>query len=91
MKLKLSCTEEENLCKALKDAYRDYESLKRMVYIQLNRKNLDDIASNKKLDDVVFNLIVWARQEDSLLDLIWGAYERNPRNSAIQNISISGF
>ena len=87
MKLKLSCTEEENLCKALKDAYRDYESLKRMVYYQLNRKNLDHIASNKKLDDVVFNLIVWARQEDSLLDLIWGAYERNPRNSAIQNIT----
>ncbi|MCL2924832.1 MAG: effector-associated domain EAD1-containing protein [Trichodesmium sp. MAG_R04] len=87
MKLKLSCTEEENLCQAFKDAYRDYESLKRMVYFELNRKNLDDIASNKKLDDVVFNLIVWARQEDSLLDLIWGAYERNPRNSAIQNIT----
>ena len=84
--MKLSNLEFENLLKALLDAYRNYDKLKLMVRMKLGEK-LELLSKESDLEIVVFHVIEWAESQDKILDLILGAYEKNPDNSEMKKIT----
>ena len=84
--MKLSGLETENLSEALQDGYPSYEKLKIMVRFKLG-KNLAEISPKIELETVIFELIEWAESNNTTLDLVWGANERNPGNSKIKKIT----
>ena len=84
--MKLSRSEINVLFKALQDGYRNYDDLKIMVRLKLG-ENLAEIVGKSPLDNVIFALIEWAESKDKLLDLVWGANERNPDNDQIKKVS----
>ncbi len=84
--MKLSNSETEKFFEALLDAYPNYNQLKIMVKFKLG-ENLENLSENTDNQTVVFNLIEWAEKTDKLLNLILGAYERNPGNSKINEFT----
>lgn len=79
----LSGSQYEKLHQAIKSAYPAHTKLKRMVRIQLEA-NLDAIAGEGKLDDVVTHLIDWAEAEGKTESLIIGAYSANQGNPKLK-------
>ena len=84
--MKLSTSEINVLFKALQDGYRNYDDLKIMVRLKLG-ENLAEIVGDDPLDNVIFALIEWVESRDRILDLVWGANERNPDNDQIKEVS----
>lgn len=84
--MKLSQPEINDLFEALLDGYRNYDSLKIMVRFKLGI-NLAEIVQETNLETVIFELIEWAESRNRLLDLVWGAYDKNPGNSLIKDIT----
>ena len=84
--MKLSRSEINVLFKALQDGYRNYDDLKIMVRLKLG-ENLAEIVGDDPLDNVIFALIEWVESRDRILDLVWGANERNPDNDQIKEVS----
>ncbi len=88
--MKLSRSEINVLFKALQDGYRNYDELKIMVRLKLG-ENLAKIVGDDPLDNVIFALIEWVESRDRILDLVWGANERNPDNDQIKKVSYGLF
>ncbi|MEM7131973.1 MAG: effector-associated domain EAD1-containing protein [Chloroflexota bacterium] len=68
--------------KGLKDALLDAYSrdkLSQMVKVELDQ-DLDVIAGGKDLDDIVWNLIMWAERLSAVKELVEAAYRGNPSN-----------
>ena len=84
--MKLSKSEINVLFEALRDGYRNYDDLKIMVRLKLG-ENLAEIVGDDPLDNVIFALIEWVESRDRILDLVWGANERNPDNDQIKKVS----
>ncbi|MCL2934270.1 MAG: effector-associated domain EAD1-containing protein [Trichodesmium sp. MAG_R03] len=85
--MKLSTSEINVLFKALQDGYRNYDELKIMVRLKLGKNLTNIVQPDKKIDIVILELIEWAESKDKLLDLVWGANERNPDNDQIKKVS----
>lgn len=88
--MNLSQSERDNLFEALLDGYRNYDKLKIMVRLKLG----EDIARLSKEADteiVILNLIEWAESENRVLDLVWGANEKNSGNPQIKDITYQLF
>ncbi|MCL2934891.1 MAG: effector-associated domain EAD1-containing protein [Trichodesmium sp. MAG_R03] len=88
--MKLSKSEIKDLFEALQDGYRSYDDLKIMVKLNLNQ-NLEKIVLVRNIEIVILELIEWAESEYKLLDLVWGANNRNPDNLQIRNITYELF
>ena len=74
--MKLSESEINDLFEALQDGYRSYDQFKIMVKLKLG-KNLADIVQATSLENVILELIEWAESHNRILDLVWGANEKN--------------
>ena len=85
--MKLSRSEINVLFKALQDGYRNYDDLKIMVRLKLGENLAEIVQPDQKIDIVILELIEWAESKDKLLDLVWGANERNPDNDQIKKVS----
>ena len=85
--MKLSTSEINVLFKALQDGYRNYDDLKIMVRLKLGENLAEIVQPDQKIDIVILELIEWAESKDKLLDLVWGANERNPDNDQIKKVS----
>ena len=88
--MKLSKSEIKDLFEALQDGYRSYDDLRIMVRLNLNQ-NLEKIVLVRNIEIVILELIEWAESEYKLLDLVWGANNRNPDNLQIRNITYELF
>ena len=88
--MKLSKSEIKDLFEALQDGYRSYDDLRIMVKLNLNQ-NLTNIVLERNIEIVILELIEWAESEYKLLDLVWGANNRNPDNLQIRNITYKLF
>ena len=88
--MKLSKSEIKDLFEALQDGYRSYDDLSIMVRLNLNQ-NLEKIVLVRNIEIVILELIEWAESEYKLLDLVWGANNRNPDNLQIRNITYELF
>ncbi len=88
--MKLSKSEIKDLFEALQDGYRSYDDLRIMVRLNLNQ-NLEKIVLVRNIEIVILELIEWAESEYKLLDLVWGANNRNPDNLQIRNITYKLF
>ena len=75
----------EQLHDALLDAFRSHDSLKRMVRFELDQ-NLDEVAGQGPLTDVVYRLVEWADAEGRLGDLLRGARAQNPGNERLRRL-----
>ncbi|MBG0744779.1 MAG: hypothetical protein IV298_15170 [Cylindrospermopsis raciborskii KL1] len=83
--MKLTAFETEKLLEALLNAY-DHDSLRIMVRLKLG-ETLERFAGRGKLETVVFNLIESAERRGKLQRLIVGAYENNPDNPLLKEIT----
>lgn len=85
--------QQRELHDALLSAFPSYSTLVRMVRYSLD-ENLEMIASGGSLQDVVFQLIVWAESRGQLDELLAGALRENPRNPSLlrlcEKVSVSG-
>ena len=88
--MKLSKSEIKDLFEALQDGYRSYDDLSIMVRLNLNQ-NLEKIVLVRNIEIVILELIEWTESEYKLLDLVWGANNRNPDNLQIRNITYELF
>ena len=88
--MKLSKSEIKDLFEALQDGYRSYDDLRIMVRLNLNQ-NLEKIVLVRNIEIVILELIEWTESEYKLLDLVWGANNRNPDNLQIRNITYKLF
>ena len=76
----------EELLEALLDAYRDRNSLKRMVKFKLG-KNLNEITSDTlSLHDIVFELIDWAESNGQLELMVTSACQDKSNNPKLKKI-----
>ena len=89
--MKLSEPEINCLFKALQNGYRSYDDLRIMVRLNLGKNLTNIVQSDKRMDIVILELIEWAESKDKLLDLVWGANNRNPDNLQIRNITYELF
>lgn len=71
---------------ALEDAFRDKDSLARMVTHELNQ-NLNAIADEGSLSDRIFKLIQWAEAQGRMDDLIAAARSANQGNQSLQLVA----
>jgi hypothetical protein len=83
--MRLSTSETEKLFEALLNAY-DHDSLRIMVRLKLG-ETLERFAGRGNLETVVFNLIESAERRGKLQRLIVGAYENNPDNPLLKEIT----
>ncbi len=74
---------------AVRDAYRNYDSLQRMLAYKLDRR-LSDISAQAGMKDVVFHLIESAEAEGWLDELATGALIANPGNPALRQLYEQG-
>jgi hypothetical protein len=81
----LTAFETEKLFEALLNAY-DHDSLRIMVRLKLG-ESLERFAGRGDLKTVVFNLIESAERRGKLQRLIVGAYENNPDNPLLKEIT----
>jgi hypothetical protein len=85
--LDLSELSREELLEALLDAYRDRNSLKRMVKFKLG-KNLNEITSDTlSLHEIIFDLIDWAESNGQLEFLITSVCKDKPNNPKLKKIA----
>src|SRR5579883_845708 len=71
---------------AIIEAFLSKSSLKQLLFFELN-KNLDEIAPESNLQDVVFTLIQAARAEGWLGELVEAARKERPGNKGLQEIA----
>lgn len=79
-------TDEQQLHAALLSAFPTQASLARMVRFRLN-ENLQAIAGNGPLNDVVLELLSWASSNGRTNDLIAGARAENPGNPKLAAVA----
>jgi hypothetical protein len=70
---------------ALLDAFPSGDSLEQMVYFELGG-NLQEIAGQGPLGDVVYRLVQWADAEGRLGDLLRSARTANPGNEHLRRL-----
>ena len=75
---------------AILSAYPKKINLKMMVCDELD-ENLDSISTGENIEEVVFELIEWAKANNKLDELLKAACECNPRNQELQKISKESF
>lgn len=85
--LKLTGTQLERLQHAICAAFPDGNELSRMVRFRFEQ-NLDSIAGNGKLADIVFRLMVWAEAKGRTAELIRSAISANPNNPQLNAFRI---
>ncbi len=73
----LTNEEVNNLRGALLDAFPDQKKLAEMVYFRLG-ENLSVITEGGDLGDIVFALLIWAKSEGKMEELIKGALAQKP-------------
>ncbi|MEM7131976.1 MAG: effector-associated domain EAD1-containing protein [Chloroflexota bacterium] len=66
----------ERLHKAILSGYRSKFDLSQMVQFGLD-KNRAEIADGSNLNDIAFNVIMWAKQYGCMDELVKSAYEGN--------------
>uniref|UniRef100_UPI0039C6FCBA COR domain-containing protein n=1 Tax=Calothrix sp. CCY 0018 TaxID=3103864 RepID=UPI0039C6FCBA len=71
---------------AIIGAYPKQINLKMMISDRLD-ENLDLISTGENLEEVVFELIEWAKSQNKLKQLVEAACESNPGNTELQKIS----
>ncbi|MEM7555513.1 MAG: COR domain-containing protein [Cyanobacteria bacterium P01_A01_bin.84] len=76
----------KKLRQGLLSAYPSRDKLKMMIFYELGY-NLDRIVGDSNLEEVVFNLIITAKSEGWLKDLICAASNSNPGNSDLKVIA----
>src|SRR5579871_206429 len=81
--MRLNGNQQKQLHNALLAAFPTRADLTRFVRFQLN-ENLNTIASDSKLSDIVFTLIEWAEANGRILELITQAREANSGNPELQ-------
>lgn len=84
--MKLSGAQLQQILNALISAYPTVGALDRMVSFGLD-ENLQAIAGNGSLNDVVFDLIRWAQAQGRLEELVREASEQNPGNPELQAVA----
>jgi len=84
--MKLSGAQLQQILSALISAYPTVGALDRMVSFGLD-ENLQAIAGNGNLNDVVFELIRWAQARGRLEELVREASEQNPGNPELQAVA----
>lgn len=81
--MSLSGKQFQTLQDALLSAFQSRADLEQLTLFQLE-ENLNHIAGGDNLSSIVFNLIQWAEARGRTQELVEGALEQNPRNSALQ-------
>ncbi|MBV6627743.1 MAG: leucine-rich repeat domain-containing protein [Rivularia sp. (in: Bacteria)] len=71
---------------AIINAYPNKTKLEEMVLFELN-ENLNSIAGEGDMEEIVFKLIKWANSKNKLEQLVKAAREYNPENAELQKIS----
>lgn len=77
---------EGQLDEALRSAYTE-QGLKRMLEYRLHKDLQNYAGQNTELPTIVLNLIVKAKKEGWLLDLVRAAREENPGNAELRRLS----
>lgn len=80
--IRLSPAEKEELAEALISAFPSQATLRRMLDYKLGL-NLERIAGNGSLDDIVQQIITRAESRNELRELLAGAHDDNPKNSLL--------
>ena len=84
--MNLSGQQRKQLQEALLDAFPDKASLEEMLSFELDR-NLNEIALEGNLKQIVFQLIRTAQAENWIEDLINGARRANPGNQRLKDVA----
>lgn len=84
--MKLSSKRFKVVQNAIIDGYPSVGDLEIMVRVELG-EYLESIAIGKNLQQVVTRLVVWAEKSGRLDELIQGAYNHNPGNTSLNNLS----
>jgi hypothetical protein len=87
--VRLTGAQKRSLDEAIRDAYRNYSSLERMLAYQLDRR-LGDIAPPSGMKDVVFRLLESAEAEGWLDEAATAALIANPGNSSLRQLYQQG-
>lgn len=87
MSIRLTGEQEKQFLEALLDAFPTEVDLAQMVRYGGVARNLAAIAGNGKLNDVVFNLLVWASSRDKTGDLLIAARNANPTNAVLRTFA----
>src|SRR4051812_17040005 len=75
----------ELIHQALSTAFPTLEGLRRLVRFGLD-ESLEGVAGTGALDDVIYQLVVWAKAQGRLLDLLHGAWDTNPGNPKLRGL-----
>lgn len=84
--MKLSGERRQRLHSALLDAFPDKSSLEQMLSFGLN-KNLNTLASESSLQNIVFKIIQAAEAEGWIKDLVNAARQANSGNESLKIIT----
>jgi V8-like Glu-specific endopeptidase len=84
--MELSSAQMQNLTDALIAAFYKKTKLEQIVRFSLN-ENLNVIAGEGDLREIVFNLVQWAEAYERIEELLIGARKQNPGNSKLKAIS----
>lgn len=76
------------LQKAMLSAFPSEGKLKQMIFFQFSQE-LSAIAGGSDLTEIVFNLILWAKREGHLYDLIKAGRDSVPDNQDLKNFAQS--
>jgi len=76
----------KNIHSALLSAYRSTNDLQQMVKFGLN-ENLAAIVKTSNLENMIFDLLMWAEQYGRMDELVKSAYENNPGNSELRFVA----
>jgi len=87
MTLDLKGKQLEVLCHALLSAFTGYPGLQKMALFEMD-VNLPDIVAPGPLSEVVLNLVLWARAEGRLEELVVGALNQVPRNQKLRQVAV---
>jgi hypothetical protein len=87
--MKLTAAQKATLDDAIRDAYRSYDALQRMLVYKLDR-SLSDITAQAGMTEVVFRLIQAADAEGWLDELATGALIANPGNPLLRKLFEEG-
>jgi hypothetical protein len=86
--LELSSAQRKEFFADLLTAFPNVSDLKRVVVIQMG-ENLDAISQGDNLQDIVLDLITWARARGKTRQLVMAAYEDNPDSPALRAFAAS--
>ena len=87
MALNLKGQQMQALRDALVSAYPRYETLSQLMLFQLNER-LDNVVARGPMNDVAFELIMWAESQGKLEPLIAGALTQVPHNPALRRFAL---